>query len=83
MSRDPDEPNEETLEVELNGDGVQTTLVVVQGNLPLDVLWAYAAGLQIHVEDLTAYLAGRKAGDAETRFEELEPIYRQLAASIG
>jgi hypothetical protein len=66
----------------LRGDSDQTTLVVVQGNLPLDLLWAYGAGLQIHVEDLAAYIIGRKAADAKTRFDELKPAYQELAAGI-
>lgn len=83
VSKDPDEPNEETMEVELRGDGGQTTLVVVQSNLPLELLWAYGAGLQIHVEDLAAHIAGRKATDTKTRFEALKPSYQQLAAEIS
>jgi hypothetical protein len=50
--------------------------------LPLEIVWAYGAGLQIHVEDLAAHLAGRGRADA-TRFGELEPAYRELAASIS
>jgi uncharacterized protein YndB with AHSA1/START domain len=83
VSKDPDEPNEETMEVVLRGDSDRTTLVVVQGNLPLDLLWAYGAGLQIHVEDLAAYIAGRKASDTKTRFDELKPAYQELAVGIS
>jgi hypothetical protein len=55
----------------------------VQGSLPLNLLWAYGAGLQIHVEDLAAYVAGRKASDTKTRFDELKPAYQELAAGIS
>ena len=82
-SKEPNEPNEETLEVTLTGHGDQTTLVVEQGNLPLDLLWAYGAGLQIHVEDLATYVAGRERGDTTTRFDELKPAYQELAAEIS
>jgi uncharacterized protein YndB with AHSA1/START domain len=82
VSKDPDEPNAHSTEITLTGDGDQTVLVVEQRGLPLELVWAYGAGLQIHVEDLAAHLAGRGRADA-TRFGELEPAYRELAASIS
>ena len=39
--------------------------------MPLTMLAAYGAGIQIHVEDLAAHLAGRERCDAEARWEEL------------
>src|SRR5262245_57964662 len=83
VSRDPDEPNEDSTEVTLTGEGGQTKLLVEQRGLPLDLIWAYGAGLQIHVEDLAAYIGGRERVDAKTRFAELEPAYRDLAAKIS
>ena len=44
---------------------------------------AYGAGVQVHVEDLAAYLAGRERCDANARFEELFPAYEELAAKVG
>jgi hypothetical protein len=67
--------------VTLTGDGNQTVLVVEQRGLPLDLLWAYGAGLQIHVEDLAAHIAGRERDDTETRFDELKPLYKDLATN--
>ncbi len=46
--------------------------------MPLDQVAAYGAGVQIHVEDLAAYLAGRERGDAAARFDKLFPIYKEL-----
>jgi uncharacterized protein YndB with AHSA1/START domain len=83
VSKGDDEPNEVSTEVTLTGDGGETLLVVEQHGLPLDLLWAYGAGLQIHVEDLAAYVAGHERSDAEARFAELEPAYRDLAAKVG
>jgi uncharacterized protein YndB with AHSA1/START domain len=83
VSRAAGEPNEDILEVTLNGVGDQTTLVVEQQGLPLDLLWAYAAGLQIHIEDLAAFIAGRERSDSKMRFDELKPAYQELAASIA
>ena len=83
VSKEPDEPNEDSTEVTLTGDGDQTVLVVEQRGLPLDLLWAYGAGLQIHVEDLAAHIAGRERDDTETRFDELQPAYKDLATNIS
>ena len=51
--------------------------------MPVDQLAGYGAGMQIHVEDLAAYLAGREHCDAAARFEELFPAYQQLAVNGG
>jgi uncharacterized protein YndB with AHSA1/START domain len=83
VSKEPDEANERSTEVRLTGDGDQTVSVVEQRGLPLDLLWAYGAGLQIHVEDLAAHVAGRERADAKTRFDELTPAYTDLAATVS
>ena len=49
---------------------------------PSDQLAAYGAGIQVHVEDLAAYLAGRGRCDADTRWTELLPGYQGLAANV-
>ena len=51
--------------------------------MPLDHLPGYGAGLQIHVEDLAAYVAGRERADTRARWEELTPAYQDLATSAG
>jgi len=51
--------------------------------MPLDYLAGYGAGIQVHVEDLAAYLAGRERCDASARMGELLPAYQDLAASDG
>ncbi len=38
--------------------------------MPVDLLAAYGAGVQIHVEDLAAHLAGRERSDADARWNE-------------
>jgi uncharacterized protein YndB with AHSA1/START domain len=82
-SKDPEEPNEDSLTVTLRSEGDQTLIVVEQVGPPLDLAWAYGAGMQIHVEDLAAYLAGRDRCDAQSRFGELEPVYRKLAVDLA
>lgn len=82
VSKAPDEPNEDTIEVTLTREGDQTLLIVEQRGLPLDLLWAYGAGLQIHVEDLAAYIGGREPRDVKSRFDTLKPAYQALAADV-
>jgi uncharacterized protein YndB with AHSA1/START domain len=77
-----DQPNVKVIEVTLAAEGDQTLLVVEERGMPLDLLGAYGAGIQIHVEDLAAHLAGRERCDADTRWDELQPAYDALAANI-
>jgi uncharacterized protein YndB with AHSA1/START domain len=70
-------------EVTLTEEGDQTVLVLNRIGLPLDQLWAYGAGTQIHVEDLAAYLAGDGRVDAKARFDELQPVYRDLGGRLA
>jgi uncharacterized protein YndB with AHSA1/START domain len=71
-----------TLEVTLTADGGQTIVVVEQRGMPVNLLYAYGAGIQVHVEDLGAHLAGRERCDADKRWSELEPAYASLAADV-
>jgi len=74
---------ETTSEVTLTADGTQTFLVWEERGMPAAYVAAYGAGVQIHVEDLAAYLAGRERCDAKARWSELEPHYAKLAADPG
>jgi len=49
----------------------------------LDKLPFYGVGWQIHIESLTAHIAGRERVEAETRWAELLPAYQKLAADVG
>ena len=70
-------------EITLTADGDQTILVVEERGMPLDLLAAHGAGVQIHIEDLAAHIAGRERADARTRWEALIPAYRDLAANVS
>jgi uncharacterized protein YndB with AHSA1/START domain len=83
LTSEPDEPDEHSIEVTLAADGDRTFLVWEERGMPLDQLAAYGAGIQIHVEDLAAHLAGRERCDAAARWNELIPAYRDLAADLG
>ena len=83
--KDSDEPDDgRDLEVLLTADGDQTAVVWEQRGMPLELLSAYGAGVQIHVEDLADHLAGReRRDDAEARWGELHPAYQGLAANLS
>lgn len=78
-----DQPDEDLIEATLAADGHQTILVWEERGMPIDQLAGYGAGVQIHVEDLAAYLAGGERCDAAVRFGELFPAYQQLAVNVG
>jgi uncharacterized protein YndB with AHSA1/START domain len=85
LTRDADKPDvlhEHAIEVTLTADGDQTILVWEERGMPIDLIAAYGAGVQVHVEDLAAYLAGRDRCDADVRFGELFPRYQELAADV-
>ena len=77
---DPEGPVEHVIEVTLTADGDHTILAWEERPIPVDLLAAYGAGVQVHVEDLAAHLAGREPCDAAARFDELFPAYKELAA---
>jgi len=83
VSKDPDEPTEDTIEVTLTADRDQTVLVMEHRAVSERLIAEYGAGDQIHVEDLGEYLAGRGRVDARARFEQLIPAYRAMLAADG
>jgi uncharacterized protein YndB with AHSA1/START domain len=83
LTKDPDVPYELVIEATLTADGEQTILVLEERGMPLDHLADYGAGIQVHVEDLAAHIAGRERRDAEARWGELLPAYQDLAGNVG
>jgi uncharacterized protein YndB with AHSA1/START domain len=83
LTEHPRQTGEHFMEVTLATDGEQTILVWEERGMPLDLLAAYGAGIQVHVEDLAAYLAGCERCDADARWNELTPAYQDLAANVG
>jgi uncharacterized protein YndB with AHSA1/START domain len=73
---------EQFIEATLTADGDQTILVWEERGMPAGLLAPYGAGIQAQVEDLGAYLAGRKGDDFGTRWSELHPAYEELAATV-
>ena len=77
------QPEEDVIEATLTADGGQTILVWEERGMPLDLLAAYGAGVQIHVEDLADHLAGlARRDDVKARWDELHPAYQDLAAKL-
>ena len=83
LTMEPGQVDEHVIEVTLAVDSDQTILVWEERGMPLDQLAAYGAGIQVHVEDLAAYLGGRERCDADARWNELLPTYQDLAVNIG
>ena len=83
MTKHDGQADEHAIEVTLAGDGDQTILVLEERGMPLDHLAAYGSGIQVHVEDLAAHLAGREHCDAAARWDEILPAYQDLAAKVG
>jgi hypothetical protein len=69
---------EHIVAAELIDDGDRTMLVLEVRGLPLDLVWAYGAGWQVHLEDLGTHLSGQKDLNLPTRWDELEPLYRGM-----
>lgn len=67
-----------TMEVTLTADAGRTALVFESRGMPPTLVAAYAAGNQIHVEDLASVLRGGERCDSRQRFGELYPAYQAL-----
>jgi uncharacterized protein YndB with AHSA1/START domain len=83
--RDPDpqpgQPEQTVIEAQLIAEGAQTRLVWEERGMPVNLLPAYGAGIQIHVEHLADYIGGRELRNVETRWNELFPAYEALGVS--
>jgi uncharacterized protein YndB with AHSA1/START domain len=79
VTKGPNASDEQVIEVTLTAGGAGTVLVIEQSGLPLKWLAVFGAGLQIHVEDLAAHLAGGERCDSDARMGELVPAYEGIA----
>jgi uncharacterized protein YndB with AHSA1/START domain len=81
--RDPDpqpgQPEQTVLEAQLIAEGALTRLVWEERGMPVNLLPAYGAGIQIHVEHLADYVSGRELRSVEGRWNELFPAYEAQA----
>jgi len=83
--RDPDpkpgQPEQTVNEAQLIAEGAQTRLVWEVRGMPVNLLPAYGAGIQIHVEHLADYIGGGELRNVEARWTELFPAYEALGVS--
>jgi uncharacterized protein YndB with AHSA1/START domain len=83
--RDPDpqpgQPERTVIETQLFAEGAQTRLVWEERGMPVDLLPAYGAGIQLHVEHLGDYISGRELRNVEARWNELVAAYKALGVS--
>jgi uncharacterized protein YndB with AHSA1/START domain len=83
--RDPDpqpgQPDQTVIEAQLISEGARTRLVWEERGMPVNLLPAYGAGIQIHLEHLADYLGGRQLRDVENRWNELFPAYEAMGVS--
>jgi uncharacterized protein YndB with AHSA1/START domain len=83
--RDPDpqpgQPEQTVIEAQLIAEGGQARLVWEERGMPVNLLPAYGAGIQIHVEHLADYINGRELRTVEDRWNELFPAYEALGVS--
>jgi uncharacterized protein YndB with AHSA1/START domain len=76
----PDAPSDNAIEATLTVDGDRTILVWEERGMPVDLLAAYGAGIQIQIEDLAAYVAGQeRSDDAKARWDALFRMYQDVA----
>jgi uncharacterized protein YndB with AHSA1/START domain len=83
MTRHDRQAEEHAIEATLTADGDHTILILEERGMPVNLLAAYGAGIQVHIEDLAAHIAGRERCNAEARWEELQPAYEALASKLG
>jgi uncharacterized protein YndB with AHSA1/START domain len=83
--RDPDarpgQPERTEIEAQLTAEGAQTRLVWETRGMPVDLLPAYGAGIQIHVEHLADYISGRDFSVDDARWDELFAAYEAVGVS--
>src|SRR5436190_9523340 len=83
MTKHVRQADEHAIEATLTADGDHTILILEERGMPVNLLAAYGAGIQVHIEDLAAHIAGRERCDANARWEELQPAYEALASELG
>lgn len=79
LTMNPDADEESTVNATLEARGDRTRLVIEERGLPLAQAPGFAAGWQVHFEDLAATITGETSGDWRSRWAELSKPYDELA----
>jgi uncharacterized protein YndB with AHSA1/START domain len=83
VTMSPGTPDETVIDATLAAEHDKTRLIIEERGIPLDELAGHGAGWQAHVEDLTAHIHGRQAGDWHARWTTLTPTYQGLASGLA
>ena len=83
MTKHVRQADEHAIEATLTADGDHTILILEHRGMPVNLLAAYGAGIQVHIEDLAAHIAGQERCDVEARWQELQPSYQALASKLS
>jgi uncharacterized protein YndB with AHSA1/START domain len=83
MTKHVRQADEHAVEATLTADGDHTILILEHRGMPVNLLPAYGAGIQVHIEDLAAHIAGQERCDVEARWQELQPSYQALASKLS
>ena len=75
------QPEETVIDARLSAEDAHTLLVWEERGMPIALLPAYGAGIQIHIEHLADYISGRELRDGEARWSELFPAYEAQGVS--
>lgn len=76
-----EEGKEHSVIAELVADGHLTTVELEARGWPMDLVWAYGVGWQVHLEDLGVHLSGQEKLNLPTRWDELEPLHRGMTVT--
>jgi uncharacterized protein YndB with AHSA1/START domain len=71
------------IEATLASDGDGTILILEERGMAVNLLAAYGAGIQVHIEDLAAHIAGQGRCEAHARWKQLKPAYEAIASKLG
>ena len=83
MTKHVRQADEQVIEATLTAEGDHAILILEERGMPVNLLSAYGAGIQVHIEDLAAHIAGQERCDADARWEELRPSYEAMASKLG
>jgi uncharacterized protein YndB with AHSA1/START domain len=79
----PGQPEQTVIDAQLIAEGPQTRLIWETRGMPVNLLPAYGAGIQIHVEHLADYIGGRELRNVEARWNELFAAYEALGVKVA
>jgi hypothetical protein len=77
----PGQPEQTVIEAQSDCRGRSDQAGLGRAEMPVNLLPAYGAGTQIHVEHLADYISGRELRNVEARWNELFPAYEAVGVT--